>query len=78
LATLFYSWSLVTGEPLSALSLRQAALTAGLIEDSVPHRAMADTELTLDSFRHFIGRLAPRDAIDRLDSSSGSGSGSGD
>jgi len=69
LATLFYSWSLVTGEPLSALSLRQAALTAGLIEDSVPHRAMADTELTLDSFRHFIGRLAPRDTLERLGSS---------
>jgi len=61
LATLYYSWSLVTGEPLSALSLRQAALTAGLIEDSVPHRAMADAELTLDSYRYFIGRLAPRE-----------------
>ena len=69
LATLFYSWSLVTGEPLSALSLRQAALTAGLIEDSVPHRAMADTELTLNSFRHFIARLAPRDPLSQLGSS---------
>ncbi len=66
LATLFYTWSLVTGEPLSALSLRQAALTAGLIEDSVPHRALADTELTLDSFRHFIARLAPRGTLDRI------------
>ncbi len=61
LATLFYTWSLVTGEVVSALSLRQAALTAGLIEDSVPHRALADAVLTLDSFRYFVGRLAPRD-----------------
>jgi DNA polymerase III epsilon subunit-like protein len=64
LATLFYAWSLVVGEPVSALSLRQAALTAGLIEDSVPHRALADTELTLETFRYFIGRLAPRDPSD--------------
>jgi oligoribonuclease (3'-5' exoribonuclease) len=61
LASLFYAWSLVKGEPVAALSLRQAALTAGLIDGPVPHRAMADTELTLDSFRHYIGRLAPRD-----------------
>jgi DNA polymerase III epsilon subunit-like protein len=60
LATLFYSWSLVTGEPVTALSLRQAALTAGLIESAVPHRAMADSRLTLDTFRHYVGRLAPR------------------
>lgn len=60
LATLFYTWSLVVGEPVSALSLRQAALTAGLIEGAVPHRAMADARLTLDTFRHYIGRLAPR------------------
>ncbi len=60
LATLFYVWSLVIGEPVSALSLRQAALTAGLIDGSVPHRAMADTKLTLDAFRHYVGRLAPR------------------
>ena len=51
LASLFYAWS---------LSLRQAALTAGLIDGPVPHRALADTELTLDTFRHYIGRLAPR------------------
>ena len=60
LATLFYSWSLVTGEGISALSLRQAAVTAGLIEGQVPHRAMADTRLTLETFRHYVGRLAPR------------------
>ena len=60
LASLFYAWSLVKGEPVAALSLRQAALTAGLIDGPVPHRAMADTELTLETFRHYIGRLAPR------------------
>jgi len=60
LATLFYAWSLVVGEPVAALSLRQAAVTAGLIEGPVPHRAMADARLTLESFRHYIGRLAPR------------------
>jgi DNA polymerase III epsilon subunit-like protein len=63
LATLFYAWSLVAGETVAALSLRQAAVTAGLIEGSVPHRAMADTRLTLDAFRHYIGRLAPRDPL---------------
>jgi oligoribonuclease (3'-5' exoribonuclease) len=60
LATLFYAWSLVVGEPVAALSLRQAAITAGLIEGPVPHRAMADTRLTLETFRHYVGRLAPR------------------
>jgi DNA polymerase-3 subunit epsilon len=60
LATLFYGWSLVTGEPVSALSLRQAATTAGLLEGAVAHRALADAELTLECFRHYIGRLAPR------------------
>jgi oligoribonuclease (3'-5' exoribonuclease) len=60
LASLFYAWSLVAGEPVAALSLRQAAITAGLIEGSVPHRAMADARLTLDTFRHYIGRLALR------------------
>jgi DNA polymerase III epsilon subunit-like protein len=65
LATLFYSWSLVTGEPVAALSLRQAALTAGLIEGGVPHRAMADTRLTLETYRHYIGRLAPRPPADQ-------------
>jgi len=60
LATLFYTWSLAVGEPVSALSLRQAALTAGLIDGGVPHRAMADARLTLDTFRHYVGRIAPR------------------
>ncbi|MBW2540809.1 MAG: 3'-5' exonuclease [Deltaproteobacteria bacterium] len=66
LATLFYSWSLISGEQVSALSLRQAALTAGLIENAIPHRAMADAELTLETFRHFIGRLALREPADWL------------
>jgi DNA polymerase III epsilon subunit-like protein len=62
LATLFYSWSLVAGETVSALSLRQSATTAGLLdEDGVAHRALADARLTLETFRHFIGRLAPRE-----------------
>ncbi len=60
LATLFYAWSLVSGEEVTALSLRQAAIKAGLIDGSVPHRAMADTRLTLDAFRYYIGCLAPR------------------
>ncbi len=64
LATLFYSWSLVSGEPVAALSLRQAATTAGLIDGAVPHRAMADTRLTLEAFRHYIGRLALRPPSD--------------
>jgi hypothetical protein len=64
LATLFYSWSLVAGEQVSALSLRQAAMTAGLLDGAVAHRAMADTRLTLESFRHYIGRLAPRPVSD--------------
>jgi DNA polymerase III epsilon subunit-like protein len=64
LASLFYTWSLVAGEPVSSLSLRQAAITAGLIESSVPHRAMADTRLTLDTFRHYVGRLALRPPSD--------------
>jgi len=60
LASLFYAWSLVAGEKVPALSLRQAALNAGLIEGGVPHRAMADARLTLDTFRHYIGRLMLR------------------
>jgi len=68
LATLFYAWSLVAGETVAALSLRQAAVTAGLIEGSVPHRAMADTRLTLEAFRHYVGRLAPRDPLDQPES----------
>ncbi len=62
LATLYYSWSLVAGETVSALSLRQSATTAGLLdENGVAHRALADARLTLDTFRHLIGRLAPRE-----------------
>lgn len=60
LATLFYSWSLISGEEPSALSLRQAAMTAGLLDGVVEHRAMADTRLTLETYRHFIGALAPK------------------
>jgi DNA polymerase III epsilon subunit-like protein len=60
LASLFYSWSLVAGETIAALSLRQAATTAGLIEGAVPHRALADARLTLEAFRYYIGRLSPR------------------
>jgi len=64
LATLFYTWSLVAGEVVAALSLRQAATHAGLIEGPVPHRAMADVRLTLDTFRHYVGRLALRPLSD--------------
>jgi hypothetical protein len=64
LATLFYTWSLVAGEPVAALSLRQAATNAGLIDGPVPHRAMADVRLTLDTFRHYVGRLALRPLSD--------------
>ncbi len=60
LATLYYVWSLVNGEEASALSLRQAATTAGLAEGAVAHRALADARLTLETFRYFVGRLAPR------------------
>jgi DNA polymerase III epsilon subunit-like protein len=65
LATLFYAWSLVAGETIPALSLRQSATAAGLLDASgVAHRALADAQLTLKTFRHFIGRLAPRDPTD--------------
>ena len=60
LATLYYSWSLVAGETVPALSLRQAATSAGLVSGPVAHRALADARLTLETFRHYIGRLAPR------------------
>ena len=61
LATLFYSWTLVAGETAAALSLRQAATNAGLLEGgAVAHRALEDARLTLECFRHYIGRLAPR------------------
>jgi DNA polymerase III epsilon subunit-like protein len=62
LATLYYAWSLVAGETVQALSLRQAATAAGLVQGAVPHRALADARLTLETFRHYIGRLAPRRA----------------
>lgn len=62
LATLYYAWSLVSGEPARAISLRQAATTAGLLgEGGVAHRAIEDARLTLECFRHYIARLAPRD-----------------
>ena len=64
LATLFYSWSLIAGEPVPALSLRQAALNAGLIEGGVPHRALADARLTLETFRHYVGRLMLRPPVE--------------
>jgi DNA polymerase III epsilon subunit-like protein len=60
LATLFYAWSLVKGETVPALSLRQAATVAGLVGGGVAHRALADARLTLETFRHYVGRLAPR------------------
>ena len=50
--------SLLAGERVPALSLRQAAVNAGLLEGNVPHRAMGDTRLTLETFRHYVGRLA--------------------
>lgn len=62
LATLFYAWSLVAGEKVEALSLRQAATRAGLVQNKVAHRALADARLTLETFRHYIGRLSPRAA----------------
>lgn len=64
LVTLFYAWSLVAGETLPGLSLRQSATAAGLAEGSVPHRALADARLTLETFRHYVGRLALRRAED--------------
>ena len=60
LATLYYSWSLVAGQTVPALSLRQAARSAGLIDGAITHRALADARLTLETYRHYIGRLAPR------------------
>jgi oligoribonuclease (3'-5' exoribonuclease) len=60
LATLFYAWSLVAGEQVSALSLRQAASQAGLARSGTEHHALEDARLTLETIRHFIGRLALR------------------
>jgi oligoribonuclease (3'-5' exoribonuclease) len=64
LVTLYYAWSLVIGEAVPALSLRQAATAAGLAEGVTPHRALADARLTLETFRHYVGRLAPRRGSD--------------
>jgi DNA polymerase III epsilon subunit-like protein len=64
LATLFYAWSLVAGEKVEALSLRQAATRAGLAPNKVAHRALADARLTLETFRHYVARLAPREPRD--------------
>jgi oligoribonuclease (3'-5' exoribonuclease) len=64
LATLFYVWSLAAGEPVAALSLRQSAISAGLIDGPVSHRAMADARLTLETFRHYVGRLTLRAPAD--------------
>ena len=62
LATLYSAWSLVSGEPARSISLRQAATTAGLLgEGGVAHRAIEDARLTLECFRHYIARLAPRE-----------------
>ena len=76
LATLFYAWSLVAGETVPALSLRQAANHAGLARSGpCAHHALEDARLTLDTFRHFIGRLAlrrpPEDAADPRGGASG-------
>jgi hypothetical protein len=60
LATLFYAWSLVAGEELAALSLRQAAAVAGLARSGTEHHALEDARLTLETFRQLIGRLALR------------------
>lgn len=64
LATLFFSWSLVAGEKIEALSLRQAATRAGLAQNKVAHRALADARLTLETFRHYVARLSPREPRD--------------
>ena len=61
LATLYYAWTLAAGETAPALSLRQAATRAGLLDGATAHRALDDARLTLETFRHYIGRLAPRD-----------------
>jgi oligoribonuclease (3'-5' exoribonuclease) len=75
LATLYYTWSLAAGEQASALSLRQAATTAGLIEGAVAHRALADARLTLETFRHFIGRIQAREPAEAGSTETGAGHG---
>jgi DNA polymerase III epsilon subunit-like protein len=67
LTTLFYSWTLISGKPTQALSLRQAATNAGLLNNGkVAHRALEDARLTLETFRHYIGRLAPRELAESV------------
>jgi DNA polymerase III epsilon subunit-like protein len=62
LATLFQAWSLVAGRKLNGLSLRKAATTAGLLDASgVAHRALEDARLTLECYRHYIGRLSAQE-----------------
>jgi DNA polymerase III epsilon subunit-like protein len=76
LATLYQSWTLVAGEKLGGLSLRQAATTAGMLpEGGVAHRALDDARLTLECYRHYIGRLAAVDppALSLPDSGDGDG-----
>ena len=41
-------------------SLRQAASHAGLARSGTAHHALEDTRLTLETFRHFVGRLSLR------------------
>ena len=64
LVTLYYTWSLVQGELPPGFSLRQSATAAGLASGVVPHRALADARLTLETFRYYVGRLAPRREAD--------------
>ena len=71
LATLYYAWSLVSGEPARAISLRQAATTAGLLgEGGVAHRAIEDARFTLECFRYYVARLALRDPAELPDPTS--------
>ena len=65
LASLFFAWSLVVGRVVPSISLRQAATTAGLLSTTgIAHRALEDARLTLECFRHYVGRLAPRELAD--------------
>ena len=66
LATLYYCWCLTSGISPTAVSLRQAATTAGLLEGKIPHRAAGDARLTLETFRYFLGRLSPRPAPESI------------
>ena len=60
LATLYYAWSLVAGETGPRALAAPGGEPGGAREGPVPHRAMADARLTLDTFRHYVGRLALR------------------